>query len=165
MSKMLLSSALSLAFIFSVVAAPVSARSIRKDEVENMPIPRASYSPDPFTRTLTPEPEQKTCMVTAVDKRDTALITALDKFHSSTKTALETRKEAIKKAWNLSDDKERRVAIKMAMDVFKDFAKKAVKELKEARKSAWRQYEVDRKACHVNGWDVRMKDFHELHVW
>lgn len=156
---MVWSAMLGLALVFSVVAVPVSARSIRKDEVENMHIPRASYSPMVLTA------EQKTCMIAAVNKRDTALISALDKFHVSTKTALEIRKEALKRAWNLSDEKERTVAIKAAADTFKASARKAAKELKEARRAAWKQYETDRKACHVDGGDPKLKDFHELHAW
>ncbi|MDO8495745.1 MAG: hypothetical protein Q7S32_04540 [bacterium] len=157
MNKTLLGSVLGLAVVFTAVAPAFAHKNNDRDDDKKMP--RVSVAPVVLTV------EQKTCMINAVDKRETALITALDKFHASTKTVLEVRKEALKKAWNLSDEKERQTAIKAAWNTFKESIKKAGKELKEARKSAWRQYEVDRKACNVSAWDIRVKDFHQFHIW
>lgn len=102
-----------------------------------------------------------TCMQTAVEKRDNAVISAWDTLSASIKTALQTRRDALKAAWGISNLKERRTVIKQAWTDFAKTKKEAGKTFNQARKDAWKQFKTDAMACkatatyEVEGSDVK----------
>lgn len=87
------------------------------------------------------------CVQTAVEKRENAIISAFDTQSSVVKTALSARKDALKAAWAITDQKERHVAIKKAWSDFTVTAKKAKTQLRKDRDSAWETFRQDIKAC------------------
>lgn len=99
----------------------------------------------------TPNPQGLACAQTAVEKRDNAIISAFDTFSASAKAALQSRKDALKAAWAITDRKARRAAIKKAWNDFTAAIKTARKTLNSARKAAWTQYAKDLKDCRSRG--------------
>ncbi len=79
------------------------------------------------------------CISTAVDKRDTAIAGTFDTL----KTAVNTRKDALKAAWALTDTAARKTALKAAWKAYKD----TIKTTRTARKDAWKTFRTDVKAC------------------
>lgn len=105
----------------------------------------------------TPPSNHKTvdlaCMQTAVEKRDNAIISALDSYSSSVKTALQTRRDALKAAWGITDKKLRRRAIRAAWDSFRGTWRNAAKGLRAAKRDAWAQFNKDQRTCNGNAGD------------
>lgn len=93
------------------------------------------------------------CMQTAVEKRDNAIIAALDTYSSGAKTALQTRRDALKAAWGMTDKKQRRAAIRAAWDAFRGTWKNAAKTFRSAKRDAWSQFNKDQRVCNGNAGD------------
>ncbi len=91
------------------------------------------------------------CMVSAVDKRDTAIIGAVDAFSTAVKTALETRRDALKAAWAISDKTQRNAALKAAWAGFQGTWKTASQALRTQKKDAWSAFNADAKQCKQPG--------------
>lgn len=87
------------------------------------------------------------CMQNAVEKRDTAMMTAFDVFYTAVRSAFETRKNALKAAWGMTDAEDRKDAREDAWEDYFDGFRKVKRELKKARKAAWHQFRHDRQAC------------------
>jgi hypothetical protein len=90
------------------------------------------------------------CIQNAIIKRESLLIGALDKFNAAIKAAMTTRLEAQKNAWAITDQKQRREAIKKAWADWKTAWKKAAADLKTDRKNAWNQFQIEKRACGVD---------------
>ncbi|MBU6415076.1 hypothetical protein KGQ34_02455 [Patescibacteria group bacterium] len=93
------------------------------------------------------------CMQTAVEKRDNAIISALDAYSSAVKTALQTRRDALKDAWGITDRKQRRSALRTAWNAFKGTWRNAAKSLRIAKRDAWMQFNKDQRTCKGNAGD------------
>lgn len=89
-------------------------------------------------------------MQRAIDKRDTAVIVAADKYHADLKKALETRRDELKKAWEITEAKERRKAIRTVWDHYRKSVKDARKVMREARHTTWKQFYTDRRQCGIH---------------
>lgn len=87
------------------------------------------------------------CMQTAVETRDTAIVAAFDTYATAVKSALNTRKDALKIAWAITDRKERRTAIMTAWKNYKIAIKDAKSALKTSKKTAWDTFKTASKAC------------------
>ncbi len=87
------------------------------------------------------------CVGAAVDNRETALMTALVAYTAAVKTALQTRKDALKAAWTLTDAKAIKAAVKAAWTKFKQDHKIALEAKRKAVKLAWTTFEAERKVC------------------
>lgn len=87
------------------------------------------------------------CMQNAVEKRDSAIISAVDAYAGTVKTALQTRKDALKAAWAITDKAQRNAALKAAWAAFNGTWKNARQALSEQRKAAWSAFKADAKAC------------------
>lgn len=87
------------------------------------------------------------CVGTAVEKRENAIITAFDTENSAIKVALIARKDALKAAWAITDQKARQTTIKKAWSDFAVVAKKAKTQLRKDREAAWKTFREDIKAC------------------
>ena len=95
-----------------------------------------------------------TCMVTAVTKRDNAILAAMDAYSAAVHSALQTRTSAVTTAWQNTDVKARRAAIKAAYLAGRTTVKTARKDWKAGRDAAWKQFRTDRKACGATAADV-----------
>jgi len=98
------------------------------------------------TTTLDP-----TCIKTAIEVRDTAIIAVVEKFDTAIVNALNTRKTALKAAWDKTDKGERRAAIKEVLTTYRKAAQDARQTLRTEKRAAWKKYYTDRKACGVSG--------------
>lgn len=87
------------------------------------------------------------CMSAAVEKRDNSIIASVDTYATSVKTALQTRRDALKAAWLLTEKDARESAIKAAHKAFQGTWKKAADGVRKARKEAWSVFKNDAKAC------------------
>lgn len=92
-------------------------------------------------------PEQRQCVLAAVEKRDNAIIAAVDARYNATKLAFQTRKTELVAAWSIASREERRKAIKDAWNKFDKSIRAANKAFKDAKKKAWNDFYKDRKAC------------------
>lgn len=100
------------------------------------------------TPTASPKPTvDVSCVKRAVDSRESKLGTAFSAFSSSITSAYSTRRSALSTAYDVTDKKARREAIRKAFSVFKDSAKKARNDFRSTRESAWKTFETERKAC------------------
>ncbi len=87
------------------------------------------------------------CIQDAVDKRDTAIASAVTTFSTTVTNGLNTRKDALKAAWALTDTKARRAALNAAWTAWRTTARQARHTLNTARTSAWTQFRTDRRNC------------------
>lgn len=87
------------------------------------------------------------CVQTSIDTRDNAVIAAVDAFHTSAVTALQTRRDALKAAWGMTDKTARNAASKAAWSAYSTSVRAARKTLSTARRAAWSQFRTDRKTC------------------
>lgn len=130
------------------VAAPALAQS---------PSPVTSRPPE-VSPQVTPKTVDLACMKTAVVKRDDAVLLALDTFRINVKKALETRRDALRAAWDKSDKNERKAAIRAAWTAFDGTWKKARRDMEAAKKNAWTAYRTDAKTCRGQGEDTRASE-------
>ncbi len=91
------------------------------------------------------------CVKTAIDKRDNAIISALDTYYAAVKSALQARQSALKAAWDITNAKDRRTALRKAWSDYKTAIRKARKDFRTAKNAAWKQYYADRKTCKSQG--------------
>lgn len=91
------------------------------------------------------------CMQAAVEKRDNAVIAAFDTYTAALKTALQTRRDALKAAWGITDRAARREGLKVAWLAFRDARRSAVQVFKRAKQQAWEQFRMDHKTCKGEG--------------
>ncbi len=94
------------------------------------------------------------CMQGAIEKRDSAIISAVDAYAAAVKAALQTRKDALKAAWAITDNARRNAALKAAWAAFNGTWKNARQALNEQRKAAWSAFKADAKACKQPGADA-----------
>lgn len=87
------------------------------------------------------------CMQAAIEKRDTAIVTSLTSFTSALTASLQTRKDALKAAWALTDATQRNNAIKAAWAAFNGTWKKGREALNTGKKTAWKTFRTDAKTC------------------
>jgi hypothetical protein len=90
------------------------------------------------------------CVAAAAEKRDNAMIVAVDVYVTSVKTALVARRDALKAAWAITEQKARQTAIKNAWNKYKDALKTARETFRKAKNVAWDLYKTERKACGTN---------------
>ena len=108
---------------------------------------QATPPPPPPAPSMKSDAIDLACVASAVDKRDTAIIGAFDSFHDAIKSALQTRRDALKAAWALTDQKARRAAIKAAWSAYRASAQTARKALNQAQRVAWSKFNTERKSC------------------
>jgi len=111
----------------------------------------------------TSTPTKKTvdivCVQKAIEKRESAVQTAFDVASDSIKSALQARKSALLAAWAITDNVQRKAAVKAAWAKFKQDRKAAQKTFKQTRDAAWKQFKTDRKACKVSTtWEIQGAD-------
>ena len=165
MNKKILAAALLSVFAFSVVVTGASAetraekrvreaakkveKKVEKKAVNKMATTTnaTSTSSASTSSSSTPSSDGLACVKSVVDKRESGIISNQSAFNSTAQTALETRRNRLSDAWSISDNKERKSAVKSAWNNFKTSSKSARKTLQDGNKSAWSTFETSRKAC------------------
>lgn len=94
--------------------------------------------------------QEKQCIQNAIGKRDDSLLAAIDKRYEDQKVALKNRKTDLSAAWDISNQKNRRTAIKDAWQDYTSALQKSRKAYNTMRLNAWKQFYTDRKACGKN---------------
>jgi hypothetical protein len=90
------------------------------------------------------------CVQGIVYVRESAIMEAFSVFAISQSKALEARREALNKAWIISDDVERRAVRKQAWADYKVAAATAWSTLRTSRKEAWANFKtVSKTECLV----------------
>ncbi len=87
------------------------------------------------------------CLQNVVERRDNSIISAVDSYHAVVKTALETRRDVLKAAFGVTDQKQRQAAIRNGWNTYKTTQRKAKTTFRDARNAAWQKFNTDRKAC------------------
>lgn len=133
--------------------------------IAGMAVPALAQSPSPAPSGTPKMMERRAattvdlaCMKTAAEKRDNAMLAAFDTFRVNVKKALETRRDAFKAAWDITDRNERKKAIRAAWAAFDASSKKARRELDAAKKSAWSAHRTEAKQCKGQGEDTRASE-------
>ncbi len=132
--------------LFAALALPGLA-----EEITPTPTPTPTSAP-----TISPTPSPAlgaglVCVQTAVEKRENAIIAAFDVFSTSSKTALQTRRDALKAAWALTEKKARKAAIKKVWNDFTVTTRNSRRALNKTRAAVWKQYKKELKACRAQG--------------
>lgn len=87
------------------------------------------------------------CVQNAIDIRDTALANMVNDWSSSARNALETRREALKDSWSITEYKKRRIAQRKAWSDYKKTLHSMNAGKAKERSRAWKQFDHDRKLC------------------
>ncbi len=125
--------------------ASIHSRTVINHSAEASPAASPTTSPRP-------SPKQRpaidlVCMQAATEKRDNAIIAAVDTHHAAIRTALETRRNALKNAWAITDKKQRRAALVSAWQVYRKSQREAAQAFRKSRQTVWGQFRKDRKSC------------------
>ena len=103
------------------------------------------------------------CMSAAVDTRESAVITARTNFNAKIMAALEARRAALKTAYTIANNADRRVAIDAAITAYAKAAAEARAKFKADVKAAWNVFALSKANCHIDqnasaGVSVRVHD-------
>ena len=93
------------------------------------------------------DPVDLVCMQNAVVKRDNSVITSVGTYSSDVKRLLETRRDALRAAWIITDKKARKEALKTAWRGYDSNYKNTRKAFKKSKDGAWEMFRADRKVC------------------
>ncbi|TSC58295.1 MAG: hypothetical protein Greene041619_726 [Candidatus Peregrinibacteria bacterium Greene0416_19] len=80
------------------------------------------------------------CLSTSVDARESAVINARAAFHAGIMTALTARRDALKAALTITNNKDRQVAFRAAWDAFLKTSARAREQYKTDIKAAWKVF-------------------------
>ncbi|MBI5794635.1 hypothetical protein HZA87_06195 [Candidatus Uhrbacteria bacterium] len=89
------------------------------------------------------------CMSAAIEARENAVISARTTFHAAIMAALNTRKDALKAAFTISNDHDRQVAINAAWDAFMKAVVNARAKYKTDINAAWTAFFTASVNCKV----------------
>ncbi len=101
------------------------------------------------------------CMQNAIVKRENAVILTVDQYATAVKKIIETRRDALKAAWAITDKESRREALKTAWENDKSTRKTARKEFKKSKDAAWHTFKIESKVCKDNDNDERKNASHD----
>lgn len=90
------------------------------------------------------------CIQNAIIKRDDGILSAIEVRYKSQKSSIETRKTELLAAWDIANQKNRRLAIKNAWQKYSDAIQNSQKTFDATRNNSWKQYYQERKACGKN---------------
>jgi osmotically-inducible protein OsmY len=100
------------------------------------------------TASTTPVRTFTTCSQEAIEARDTRIASSRFTYNTEMANALIERKNKEKAAVAISDEGDKKDAIKASVESYKNRAKAAQTILVQARKQAWQTFENDIKNCH-----------------
>lgn len=87
------------------------------------------------------------CSQAAIEMRDSTIGSARTAYNNTMALALDARKEAEKEAVAMTDQGDKKEAIKKAVDSYKKAVTQAQETLVKARKEAWSSFETNTKNC------------------
>ncbi len=100
------------------------------------------------TASTTPIRTFTLCSQEAIEARDTKIATSRTTYNTAMANALTERKNREKAAVAISDEGDKKDAIKASVETYKNQSKAAQTVLVAARKIAWQTFESDIKKCH-----------------
>lgn len=100
------------------------------------------------TASSTPARTFTLCSQEAIEVRDTKIATSRTTYNTAMANALTERKNREKAAVAISDEGDKKDAIKASVETYKNQSKAAQTVLVAARKIAWQTFESDIKKCH-----------------
>lgn len=112
-----------------------------------LPVMAASHLPKTSPLATPKKAFDSACMQRAVENRDNGIINVWSTYFTARKTALETRRDALKAAWGLTDELKRKEAVKKAWETFRANAQRAEKDFQTLRSKVWQTFNTERKAC------------------
>ena len=89
------------------------------------------------------------CMSAAIEARENAVITARADFHAKIMTALTARRDALKAAFTISNNNDRRLAINAAYRAFVKAVAEAKASYKVSVQAAWTAFVTASADCHI----------------
>ncbi len=95
----------------------------------------------------TDPPERLTCIRQAVSVREASILSALDTYHSGWRSQIGLRRDALLKAWQIPDRKQRKQKIQQILNRYREQRRMLQKTFKDVRRSVWRQYKEAAKSC------------------
>lgn len=107
------------------------------------------------------------CMSAAVETRENALISARTTFNASVVAALQTRRDALKAAYTIADNTNRRVAIEAAIRAYVKATADARAKFSADVKASWHAFMTARVACHIDqgaSVNVRARTMESEHI-
>lgn len=87
------------------------------------------------------------CSQEAIEVRDSSISAARTAYNHAMAIALGSRKDAEKKAVAITDNDEKKAAIKGVVEEYKKVVNHAQESLIKARKEAWAQFEISTSKC------------------
>ena len=107
------------------------------------------------------------CMSAAVDARESATINARATYHASIMAALNVRRDALRVAYTIANNNDRRAAITAAVRAYATVVADARAKFSADVKAAWSAFGTARVNCHIDDQDVlrvkMKKDDRESH--
>lgn len=91
------------------------------------------------------------CMQNVTVKRDNAVISAIDIYVAAARKSIETRRDALKAAWIITDKQKRKEALRTAWENDKNTRHIARKAFKKSKNNVWETFRTDRKVCKDKG--------------
>lgn len=88
------------------------------------------------------------CSQEAIELRDTSIASSRSIYNIAMANALKERKNKEKAAVAITNQDEKKDAIKVSVNTYKNAVKNAQNNLTQARKAAWAAFENDIKKCH-----------------
>jgi len=89
--------------------------------------------------------------------REQAILTNLSIFTAGLQSAFAQRKIALNSAWNITDAKQQKAAVKSAWMTFRQSKQLAQKNFRTARQIAWSNFKTAMLICGVNPNDESLK--------
>lgn len=130
---------------FYVYAQESSSTVITNPVKETKEIASISTSSTPEV----PAPSDFTlCSQEAIELRDTSIASSRSIYNIAMANALKERKNKEKAAVAITNQDEKKDAIKVSVNAYKNAVKNAQNNLTQARKAAWTAFENDIKKCH-----------------
>ncbi len=144
MKKQLLQASIGILFLLPLYTFAEEASSsvpvVNKDATSTETV--SSSTPE------TPKQNFTLCSQNAIEVRDTSIATSRSIYNTAMTNALKDRKNREKAAVAITDEAEKKDAIKASVNTYKNLVKSAQNNLTQARKIAWQTFEDDIKKCH-----------------
>ncbi len=103
------------------------------------------------------------CMSAAVDTREAASISARSTFNASIMAALDVRRAALKAAYTIANNNDRRVAIQAALTAYANATATARAKFSTDVKAAHTVFKTAKVACHIDQGEARLTKEQKKH--
>jgi hypothetical protein len=160
MKKLLIQTGIGILFLVPLTsfAAEDATSSLRQTGTSTVIISESDASST--IASTTPIKTFTLCSQQAIENRDNTIAASRTIYNTAMAKALTERKNREKAAVAITDDGDKKDAIKVSVDTYKNQAKVAQTILLQARKVAWQTFENDIQKCH----DAQDEQFNAMSV-